>query len=143
MEETKPSTWNPCEHLSPSKLIVSLQMGSSAMSGYVIAAALSYTKGTGLSTILSHRGRSRSCTDTVTELRATQSHHESSITSQGVFIYARTSVSNNRTINWSTMGPTLSVFLRNAGNNMSCDLMNNNKTTMNNHKTALLHSSPL
>ena len=52
---------------------------------------------------------------------------------------ACTSVSNNGTINWSTMGPTLSIFIRNTGNNnMSCDLMNNNKTTMNNHKTALL-----
>ena len=105
----------------------------------VIAVALSYTKGTGLSTILSHGGRSRSCTDTVTELRATQSHQESSITSQGAFIYARTSVSNNGTINCSTMGPTLSIFIRNTGNNnMSCDLMNNNKTIMDKHKTALL-----
>ena len=33
----------------------------------VIAAALSYSKGTGLSTILSHGGQSRSCTHTVTE----------------------------------------------------------------------------
>ena len=33
----------------------------------VIMAALSYTKGTGLSTILSHGGRSRSCMYTITE----------------------------------------------------------------------------
>ena len=106
---------------------------------YVIAAALSYTKGTGLSTILLHGGRSWSCMDTVTELRANQSHQKSSITSQGVFIYAHASVSNNGIRNWSTMGPMLSIFIRNTGNNnMSCDLMNN-KTTMNNSKTALLH----
>ena len=106
---------------------------------YVIAAALTYTKGTGLSTILLHGGQSRSCMDTVTELRVNQSHQKSSITSQGVFIYAHASVSNNGTINWSTMGPLLSIFIRNTeDNNMSCDLMNN-KTTMNNSKTALLH----
>ena len=46
----------------------------------------------------------------------------------------------NETINWSIMGPTLSLFIRNTGNNsMSCDLMNNNKTAMNNSKTTLLH----
>ena len=87
----------------------------------VILAALSYTKG------------NRSLDDSVAQgadlgrawTRSLNSE-QLNITSQGVFIYARTSVSNNGTINWSTMGPTL----------MSCDLMNNSKT-------ALLHSSPL
>ena len=37
MEETKPLTCNPCKHSSPSKPIVSLLMGSSAMSGYMTA----------------------------------------------------------------------------------------------------------
>ena len=38
------------------------------------------------------------------------------------------------------MGPSLSIFIHNTGNNnMSCDHMNNNKTTMNNCKIAMLH----
>ena len=46
-----------------------------------------------------------------------------------MFIYARTSILNNGTIDLSTMGPTLSIFIVNTGNNdMSCDLLNNTKT---------------
>ena len=63
--------------------------------------------------ILSHGGRSRSCTDMVTELRATQSHQKNCITSQGVFIRISTSVIMG-TIDLSSEynGPTLSIFIR-------------------------------
>ena len=53
-----------------------------------------------------------------------------------MFIYACTSIHNNGTIDLSTMGPMLSIFIVNTGNNdMSCDLMNNSKT-------ALLYTKP-
>ena len=98
------------------------------MKAGVIAATLSYTKGTGLSTILLHRV-DLGCAQKWS-LNSGQVNHTKRATLQirvCSYSYARTSVSNNGTINWSTMGPTLSIFIRNTeNNNMSCDLMNNN-----------------
>ena len=61
--------------------------------------------------ILSHGGQSELRMDTVTNLSATQSLQKSSLTSQDVFIYVHTSVRNNWTVDLSTMGPTLSIFI--------------------------------
>ena len=48
-----------------------------------------------------------------------------------MFIYAHTSIHNNGTIDLSAMGPMLSIFIVNTGNNnMLCDLMNNSKTAL-------------
>ncbi len=80
---------------------------------HVIEAALSDTEMGNRSLDDSVTRRSISVhTDKVTELRATQSHQKSNNTSQGVFIYARTSVRNKSAIDRSTMGPMLSVIIR-------------------------------